>query len=174
MKIFSPIGVITLILSNIIPAMATDSAHPEQSLVLSISEGTQSIAADQRKSADSSLELKFAFKNTGKANIRILDLFDPEYFPVFFRLYATRVGGAPVPNIPMAGKVSLLEKGTKYRSVKPGETFEVAFPLNTILPEDMAPGEYDAWAIYTNQYGDGCFKGEIKSAPVRIIVPPKK
>jgi hypothetical protein len=63
----------------------------------------------------------------------------------------------------IGGKVDLPASNMRYVVLGKDEMFGVRIRLLDILPEQAKKGAYELKGEYRNQYGEGCFKGKIKS-----------
>ena len=118
----------------------------------------------------SNIPLKVTFKNVDQTEeIRIIRQFEP--LPVFFTFSMIDEHGKYL-DIPGAGKVDLYHGAIDYILLSPGETFtlDVNLAQHLINPQKVKAGKYAVSVTYHNQYGENCFRGEIISKPISLIV----
>jgi len=120
---------------------------------------------DVMRSGDEMVVVKFS--NTGKEDVRILKSFRP--FVVFFLFSIVAADGTPV-NVRGGGKVSFREDSMKYLDLGCGEFFGLSVSLTDLLQIPLKTGVYSLSVTYSNQYGNGCFKGRIKSNVLQLRV----
>jgi len=135
-------------------------------------------------SADGALELELAagasalstarapmrvtFKNTGSAELRILDVFEPTQ--VFFQFSVSRTDGTPIA-IPGGGKIDPPSGVEPFIAIAPGATHTREVDMASLLPAgEWVSGEYIVWVNYRNQYGHGCFLGTAESNAITVTI----
>jgi len=112
--------------------------------------------------------LRAKFENQGASDVRLLDHFEP--LPVFFAFELTRADGTPVA-IPGGGKIDFAEGQVGCVTIPPDGSLSVELDLSPWLRNaELPPGTYRLGATYHNQYGDGCFQGQLKSGPIELTI----
>ena len=108
--------------------------------------------------------VRIVLENTGRESVTILKEFEPRR--VFFQFILSRPDGTLVDSSG-GGKVSL--RRMRYVTLEPGEFVGVTVSLRDAFkaPEK---GRYKLSVKYRNQYGVNCFRGEILSDTVDIVV----
>jgi hypothetical protein len=119
------------------------------------------------------IPLKVHFKNGGKSNLRLLDLFSPEEAPLHFRVHLTRPDGKHVTQHHGGGKIDPHESAIKYIELAPGQTYDVTLNLAEIIPNlgELPAGPYHLAVSYHNQHGENCFIGKVHSPKIDITLP---
>jgi hypothetical protein len=117
-----------------------------------------------------SLLLKVAFRNASKNPVRLLKYFDDTpNLPIWFQLHITSLEGTPVLGIQGGGKISIRDP-LDYVVIQPGKTFSVEMDVAKFVT-GLHRGTYKVSMTYRNQYGEDCFRGELKSNTLEITVP---
>jgi len=116
------------------------------------------------------LGLRVEFINMGKNEIKILKTFSNEKnLPIWFRLDVVDAEGTPISGIPSGGKISM--RGNKnYVALSSKEGFSFFLNAGKLIPV-IEKGVYKLKLLYGNQYGEECFKGELKSNTLDIVIP---
>src|SRR5262249_13949695 len=115
------------------------------------------------------IPLRITFENTATEEIKMLRHFEP--LPVFFSVEMTRADGTPIA-IPGAGKISFAEGQIEYLVLRRKESFGFEVDLSTVIPPsaEVKRGDFTVSVTYHNQYGEGCFQGQLSSAPIRLTL----
>ncbi len=116
--------------------------------------------------------LVLSFENSSENTIRILDAFnDPKALPVFFGFEIKDSNGTPIA-LPGAGKISISKNSEKYIELEKGGKYEITINLKDIIPQttQLKNDVYSVSVTYRNQYGDNCFKGQIKSNVIQVVL----
>ena len=107
------------------------------------------------------------FHNMGQEPLRILHWFEP--LAVFFWFDLVRADGTPLL-IAGGGKTDLVVSDMRYITLEPGEHFELTVDIHPLLPLPFEPGLYTVRVTYHNQYGENCFRGQVVSNPVDVMI----
>ena len=112
--------------------------------------------------------MRVTFKNTGSAELRILDVFEPTQ--VFFQFSVTRPDGTPI-TIPGGGKIDPPAGVEQFIAIAPGAAHTREVDMANLLPAgEWVSGEYIVWVNYRNQYGQGCFRGTAESNAITVTI----
>ena len=125
-----------------------------------------------RHEADSTdpLALRVEFINQGENEIKLLKSFSNEKnLCIWFCLDVIDADGTPVLGIPSGGKISM-RGNNNYVALSSKEGFSFVLNADKLIPL-INKGEYKLKLLYNNQYGEECFKGELKSNTLDIVIP---
>lgn len=116
--------------------------------------------------------LVIVFENASESTIRILDAFsNTKALPVFFNFEIKDSNGTPIP-VPGAGKISIAKNSENYIELEKGERHEITVNLKDIIPSttQLKSDVYSISVTYRNQYGNNCFKGQVKSNTIQVAL----
>jgi len=132
-----------------------------------------SVAVIPGEDRPGSVAVRVTLENVSTQKVRLLDAFEPDTLPVFFRVHLQREDGSPVLEVRGGGKADPLHSNIKYIDLAPGQTFSLTLNLADFLtdPDAMKPGRYQLTVTYFNQYGENCFHGRVTSAPLEFVIP---
>ena len=120
--------------------------------------------------SDDPLDLRVEFINMGENEIKILKTFSNEKnLRIWFRLDVVDAKGTPILGIPSGGKISMRGK-KNYVALGSKEGFSFFLDAGKQIPV-LEKGDYKLNLLYGNQYGEECFKGELKSNTLDIVIP---
>lgn len=132
------------------------------------------IAAEGTIPTPASVPVDVVFRNVSRANVRILERFQPaEDLPIWFTVQFSDAGGTPLSGAKGGGKISL-RGALNYVVLKPGEEFRLRLNAAHFFENGIPEGVYRASVEYHNQYGQDCFKGHLQSNAVTITIPPRE
>jgi len=119
-----------------------------------------------------SVLLDVVFTNVSQEAVRLLRYFDDqENLPIWFDLRMTRADGTPVTDVKGGGKIGL-RGPLDYVALAPGESFTLRLDVARLAPS-LAPGTYSVSLVYRNQYGQDCFKGQLRSDTIAVTLAEK-
>lgn len=137
-------------------------------------DGTQAqlrlrILAEKSAYDPRNIRLGILFENVGPDSIKLLRHFQP--VPVFFSIHMTRSDRTPV-SIPGAGKISFQKDSIEYLQLNKNEMFGPLINIADLIHpiEEISEGDYELSVTYHNQYGEGCFRGKIKSNSINVKI----
>lgn len=120
-----------------------------------------------------SVPLDVVFKNVSTEAVRILKYFDDqENLPIWFDLRMVRSDGTPVTDVRGGGKINLRGQ-LDYVTLAPGGSFAVRLDIAKFAPH-LTEGSYSVLLVYRNQYGQNCFKGQLESNTIAVMIKEPK
>ena len=111
-----------------------------------------------------SASVDVCFHNTSDHTIRLLGEIEP--VPVFFSFMIVDADGTPIPTSG-GGKIDFGPEGPTYVEVKPHDKWCHTLSLSSVA-SGLSAGSYRLQVTYHNQYGAGCFRGQLVASPVDL------